>query len=52
MSEEIGKTVSKVRIVLRIFSHIIALTLGLNSVKVLRVTKNVKEIKFQGVWTS
>ena len=24
--------------------------LGLNSVKDLRVTKNVKEIKFEGVW--
>ena len=32
------------------FCHSIALILGLNSVKDLRVTKNVKEIKFEGVW--
>ena len=36
--------------ILRYFSHIIALILGSNSVKVLRVTKNVKEIKFEGAW--
>ena len=34
----------------RTFCHSIALMLGLNSVKDLRVTKNVKEIKFEGVW--
>ena len=40
-----------VRIILRLFCHSIALILGLNSVKDLRVTtKNVKEIKFEGVW--
>ena len=32
------------------FVKLIALTLGQNSVKSLRVTKSVKEIKFQGVW--
>ena len=39
----------QVRIILRVFSHIIALILCLNSVKVLRVHRNVKEIKFQGI---
>ena len=28
----------------------IAIDLGCNSVKGLRVTKNIKEIKFEGVW--
>ena len=39
-----------VRIILGLFCHSIALILGWNSVKDLRVTKNVKEIKFEGVW--
>ena len=39
-----------VKITLGLFCHPIALILGLNSVKDLRVTKNVKEIKFKGVW--
>ena len=40
-----------VRIILGLFCHSIALILRLNSVKDLRVTtKNVKEIKFEGVW--
>ena len=39
-----------VKITLGLFCHSIALILGLNSVKNLRVTKNVKEIKFEGVW--
>ena len=39
-----------VRIILVLFCHSIALILGWNSVKGLRVTKNVKEIKFEGVW--
>ena len=40
-----------VRIILGLFCHSIALILGLNSVKDLRVTtKIVKEIKFEGVW--
>ena len=39
-----------VRIILGLFCYSIALTLGLNSVKDIRVTKNVKEIKFGGVW--
>ena len=39
-----------VRIILGLFRHSIALILGLNSVKNLRVTKNAKEIKFEGVW--
>ena len=39
-----------VRIILGLFCHSVALILGLNSVKDLRVTKNVKEIKFEGVW--
>ena len=39
-----------VRIILGLFCHSIALILGLNSVKELRVTKNAKEIKFEGVW--
>ena len=40
----------QVRIILEHFCHLIALILGLNSVKGLRVTKNVREIKFEGVW--
>ena len=39
-----------VRIILGLFCNSIALILGLNSAKDLRVTKNVKEIKFEGVW--
>ena len=39
-----------VTIILGLFCHSIALILGLNSVKGLRVTKNIKEIKFGGVW--
>ena len=39
-----------VNIILGLFCNSIALILGLNSVKDLRVTKNVKEIKFEGVW--
>ena len=39
-----------VRIIYGLFCHSIALNLGLNSVKDLRVTKNVKGIKFEGVW--
>ena len=39
-----------VRIILLLFCHSIALILGLNSVKDLRVTKNVEDIKFGGVW--
>ena len=35
---------------LGLFCHSIALIWGLNSVKDLRVTKNVKEINFEGVW--
>ena len=34
----------------RTFCHSIALILGWNSVKGLRVIKYVKEIKFEGVW--
>ena len=39
-----------VRIILELFCHSIALILGLNSVKDLRVTKNAREIKFEEVW--
>ena len=39
-----------VRIILGAFCHSIALILGLNSVKDLRVTKNVKEIQFKAIW--
>ena len=39
-----------VTIILGLFCHSIALILGLNSVKDLRVTKNVEEIKFEGGW--
>ena len=35
-----------VRIILGLFCNSVALILGLNSLKDLRVTKNVKEIKF------
>ena len=36
--------------ILELFCHLIALSLRQNSVKHLKVTKNVKEIKFEGVW--
>ena len=39
-----------VTIILGLFCHSIPLIWGLNSVKDLRVTKNVKEINFEGVW--
>ena len=38
------------RQILGIFRDLIALILGYNSVKGFRVSKNVKEIKFEGVW--
>ena len=38
-----------VTIILGLFCHSIALILGLNSVKDLTVTKNVKDLKFEGV---
>ena len=40
----------QVRQILGIFRDLIALILGYNSVKGFRVSKNVKEIKFEGVW--
>ena len=45
-----GESSYQVRIILGIFCHSIALILVLNSVKDFRVTENVKEIKFEGVW--
>ena len=45
-----GESSYKVRISLGLFCHSIALILGLNSVNNFSVTKNVKEIKFEGVW--
>ena len=45
-----GESSYQVRIILGLFCHSIALILGLNSVKDFRVAKNVKEIKFEGVW--
>ena len=45
-----GESSYQVRIILGLFCHSIALILCLNSVKDIRVTKNVKEIKFDGVW--
>ena len=39
-----------VTITVGLFCHSIALILALNSVKDLRVTKNVKKIEFGGVW--
>ena len=39
-----------VTIIVGLFCHSIALILGWNSVEDLRVTKNVKEIKVEGVW--
>ena len=47
---EDGESSYQVRIILGLFCHSIALILGLNSVKDFRVTKNVKEVKFEGVW--
>ena len=40
----------QVRQMLTLFYNLVALILGLNSVKGLRVTKFVKEIKFEGLW--
>ena len=37
-------------ILIGLFCHSIALILGFNSVEDLRVNKNVKEIKFEGLW--
>ena len=45
-----GESSYQVRIILGLFCHSIALILGLNSVKDFRVSKNVPEIKFEGVW--
>ena len=45
-----GESSYQVRIILGLFCYSIALMLGLNSVKDFRVTKNVKEINFEGVW--
>ena len=45
-----GESSYHVRIISGHFCHSIALVLGLKSVKDLRVTKNVKEIKLEGVW--
>ena len=45
-----GESSYQVRIILRLCCDSIALILGLNSLKDFRVTKNVKEIKFEGVW--
>ena len=42
----------QVRIILALFCNLIALILGENCVEGLRVTKIVKEIKFQRVWVS
>ena len=47
---EDGESSYQVKIILGLFCHSIALNLGLNSVKDFRVTKNVKEVKFEGVW--
>ena len=44
------KSSYQVRQILAIFSNLTAIFLVWNSVKGLRVTKNVKEIKFEGVW--
>ena len=41
----------QIRHILGLFFQLIALILGYNSVKAFRVTKNVKEIKFKGVWS-
>ena len=40
----------KVRQILALFYNLLALILGSNCVKGLRVSKIVKQIKFQGVW--
>ena len=49
-TEKIGKQLPN-RANLKIFYHLIALVLGSNSAKCLRVTKRVKKIKFEGVWS-
>ena len=33
-----------------VFCHLLVLILGQNGVKGLRVTKNIKRMKFEGVW--
>ena len=40
----------QVRRILGLFCHLTALILDGNIVNGLRVTKNVKEIKFEGIW--
>ena len=43
-------SIYQVRRILGLFCHLTALILDGNSVKGLRVTKNVNEIKFEGIW--
>ena len=52
LSEKIRKSSFQVLQILAIFWNLIALTLGYNSVKSLRVTKIVKKKKkkFEGIW--
>ena len=51
LSKKIGKAVIKWEKIFALFCILIALTLGWNSVRGLRVTKIVNEIKFEGVWS-
>ena len=44
------KSSYQARQILGLFCHLMALILGWNSVKGFRVTKNVKEINFEGAW--
>ena len=45
------KSSYKIRLIFDLSSHLIALLLGQNSVKGIRVTKSVKEIEFERVWS-
>ena len=49
-SEERSESSYQVRQIFALFSNLIALALGQNSVKSLRVTKILKKIKYEGVW--
>ena len=51
LNEKIGKVVINYALlpILALFCNLVALILGLNCIKGLRVTKIVKQIKFEGV---
>ena len=47
-----SKSSSQVKQIFALFCQLVALISGQNCIKVLRVTKSVKQIKFEGAWWS